>query len=307
MEQFFTMLQVQMQMAAYFFLGYLLSKKNIISRESRRSITDLVLTITLPCTIFISFQQTVSVEQIRSLFWSFLAGLGLMIFSWLLCQILYRKRPAAKQPTLKFGTLISNYTFAGLPVAEAVYGSIGLMHAAIFSIPMRICNWTVGLSLFTQNKGSQRGDQIKNALLNPCFMAVIIGLLWMLASLPLPAMVGNFMSSLGSCTTPLSMMIVGTVLADVPLREVWDKDVLYLTGVRLILLPALTLLCLRLLGFDPIGESVAVVLAAMPVASLTVMFSEKYGADAQFASKCVVFSTLLSLITVPLFVLLMQL
>ena len=71
--------------------------------------------------------------------------------------------------------------------------------------------------------------------------------------------------------------------------------------MRQLLLPAVCLVALRLLGVvDPLTAGVSVVLTGMPIGSTTAILAQKYGADAQFASKCVFISTLTSLVTVPI-------
>lgn len=92
----------------------------------------------------------------------------------------------------------------------------------------------------------------------------------------------------------------GAILADVPPKTVFDPKCFYLVAVRQLLLPAVCLVALRLLGVDPLTAGVSVVLTGMPIGSTTAILAQKYGADAQFASKCVFISTLTSLVTVPI-------
>lgn len=304
MEQFVYMLKAQAMILVLCLLGYLLRRLRVISDEARKGITDLVLTVMLPCTIFRSFRQQIDATQIRTLLWVLLAGVGVCVISWLLSRVLYRSIDPSKRTIMQFGTLISNFTFVGLPVVEATYGSVGLMYAAIFAIPLRFCTWTIGVALFIQGHNQRR--QFLKALFNPCFLAVFAGLAWMFADLPMPSVFDSVIKNLGDCSTPLSLIVVGTILGDVSLREAIDWKAFYVTAVRLILLPGIVLIVLRLLEFNATGTAAAVVLTGMPIATVTAMFAEKYGVDAKFASKCVFLSTLLSLVTVPLFVLMMK-
>ena len=97
----------------------------------------------------------------------------------------------------------------------------------------------------------------------------------------------------------LAMALVGAILADVPVRGVWEPKALYLVAVRQIALPVLCLLCLKALQLDALTIGVSVTLSGMPIGSTTAILAQKYGADARFASKCVFISTLTSLLTVP--------
>ena len=93
---------------------------------------------------------------------------------------------------------------------------------------------------------------------------------------------------------------MGAILADVPLRDVVEWKAFYLSAVRQLLLPLVCLAALRLLQVDALTLGISVVLSGMPIGSTTAILAQKYGADAQFASKCVFISTLTSLITVPI-------
>ena len=100
-------------------------------------------------------------------------------------------------------------------------------------------------------------------------------------------------------TGPLAMILIGTTLAEMDFREAFCGEAWLLSAVRLLILPLVTLLILRMTGIDWFLTSVAVTLVAMPVATTTAVLSERFGADYLLASKCVFLSTLLSLVTVP--------
>ena len=79
----------------------------------------------------------------------------------------------------------------------------------------------------------------------------------------------------------------------------FDRDVLEITGLRLIVLPLMMALLMRLMGIESTALHICTILLAMPVASNTASIAERYGGDYVFASACVSVSTLLSVITVP--------
>jgi hypothetical protein len=96
------------------------------------------------------------------------------------------------------------------------------------------------------------------------------------------------------------MILIGTILAGVPLKTLAGKTTCYYSFVRLVLVPLIVWTLCRVFSIDSMVTNVSVVLAGMPAASVTAILAAKYGADAEFATKCVVFSTLLSMITVPI-------
>ena len=83
-----------------------------------------------------------------------------------------------------------------------------------------------------------------------------------------------------------------------------DRGSLYYCAVRLILIPGLVYLGCRIAGLEEMVTGVSVLLSAMPAASVTAVMASKYQQDAPFAAKIVALSTILSMITAPLWCLL---
>jgi predicted permease len=96
------------------------------------------------------------------------------------------------------------------------------------------------------------------------------------------------------------MLIVGSILHGVKLKEVLTKECFYYSFFRLAVVPALMFLVLTLLKASPLVTGVVVLSSAMPAALTTAMLAEKYGQDAAFASKVVFVSTILSMATLPI-------
>lgn len=89
------------------------------------------------------------------------------------------------------------------------------------------------------------------------------------------------------------------ILADVKPREMLDKSLLLFSCLRLILIPLLVYTGCLLFRVDALVTGVSVPFAAMPAASTTAIFAAKYEGDAVYASKCVVITTVLSLLATP--------
>jgi predicted permease len=213
--------------------------------------------------------------------------------------VLYRWVAVEQKKVLCFATLISNCAFLGNPVVESIYGLASLAHVAVFLLPIRIALWTVGLSIFTGARG-----QIHKILIHPCMLGTYIGLIFMLSGWSPPALVRNLTFSIGNCTTPFSMIVVGHTLAKVNPRSLFTKTVVYFTVVRLLLLPLSLLGALILFRVEPMTAGIAVVLTGMPAPANVSIMANKYGSDSELASKIIFFSTLLSMVTVPAMVLL---
>jgi predicted permease len=161
--------------------------------------------------------------------------------------------------------------------------------------------WTAGISLFEKTDTKTKW---RNILLNPNIIAVELGMLRCVLPIEIPYFMDYSIDKIGATVSPLSMIIVGAILADVDIKSIFDKSVFFVAGVRLILLPLLTIGVVTLLRLDSTISGVALVLTAMPVGTTTALLAAKYHADVAFASKCVFITTLASLITVPILMLL---
>lgn len=133
----------------------------------------------------------------------------------------------------------------------------------------------------------------------PTVIAVYLGILRMVFQIPLPAPINTALKNMGACTSPLAMALVGSLLADTKLSELYAPLVFYLVAIRQLVLPLLTLFTLKLCTIETTIAGVSVILTSMPVGATTAIVAKKYGTDAEFASKCVFLSTVLSLVTVP--------
>ncbi|MBQ8648313.1 MAG: AEC family transporter [Oscillospiraceae bacterium] len=297
MENFVRMAGIQSVLFVYMLVGWGCRKSGLLKAEARPAFTEFVVNIALPCMIFNSFQTGLTAEDMKQGALALLIATVVATAALLIGRIAYNWVQPRERCILQYGTLVSNAGFAGLPVIESAYGAEGLFLGSLAIIPTRILMWSAGISLFTEAPLKQR---VKNVLLNPGIIAVELGLIKMFTGLTLPGFLNKSVTALGGCTTPLAMAIVGMILADVDVRSVLEPKAFLLTAVRQIALPFALLAVLKALAVDPLTLGVSVVLTGMPIGSTTAILAAKYGADAEFGSKCVFISTLASLITVPI-------
>ena len=155
--------------------------------------------------------------------------------------------------------------------------------------------WSAGISFFTESP--DRKTLIKKVVTHPCIVAAMIGILLMVTQFPLPGFITSPITALSNCNTAASMLVVGTILADVNFKNLIDKTMLSYTGLRLILMPLIVFTACTFLPVDSMVKGVATLLTAMPAGATTAILASKYNGDAPFATKCVVFTTAMSLIT----------
>ena len=137
----------------------------------------------------------------------------------------------------------------------------------------------------------------KNVLTHPCLVAIYLGLICMVTQVKLPAVITATVKYLGDCNSALTMLIVGTILADVKITTIFNKDTAMFSVFLLIILPAAALVVG--LGLDAISLGISVLMTGMPAGATAAIFAARYDSDALFATRCVVMTTLMSMLTLP--------
>jgi len=274
-------------------VGLIAAKVRIVDEHARFSMSDLILNVFLPCNILSSFFGA-SRSQLPSLGIILLISLGIIVFSLLLSLLAFKKTKPEQKKVLLYATIISNASFLGNPVVESIFGLDGLTYASAYLIPLRISLWTIGLAVFTGGKGN-----LKKVFLHPCLLATYAGLIVMIAGFSPPSLVSRLVFSLGNCTTPLSMIVVGNILAIVDPKKLISSLTIWFSFIRLLLIPLFVMGILLIFRPDPMVSGISVLLSGMPAPVTTTILADKYGADKELACKIVFVSTVLSIITIP--------
>lgn len=291
------LISLQLRMFLIMLLGLLFRKKNLISAEGKKNLTDLVIYLILPCNIVKSFMIEFGKNTLKNFGTVLLVSVLIQVVCAIFAKLFYNRMIPEHRKVMQYATVASNAGFLGNPVAEGVFGSMGLALASVYLIPQRIVMWSAGVSYFTD--GTDRKSVFKRVITHPCIIAVAVGLVFMLGQVSLPSFLDAALKDIGNCNTAMSMLVIGTILADVKPRDMLDKSIFVFSGLRLLLIPLLVYAGCLICAIDPLVTGVSVLLAAMPAASTTAILAAKYGGDAAYASKCVVTTTVLSLLTTP--------
>jgi predicted permease len=280
-------------------IGFAAKKFKAVDAGFLRGLSGFMVNIALPFAFVASLDRSIPKSVLPELatmaLWSFAIHFASIGFA----TVAYRRFPESQRKVLSFITVFTNCAFMGLPVSQSIAGSKGMMFASIYNVAYMILIYTYGLSLFQET--AEKG-RLKKIFLNPGIIAITIGIiLWFLPfSLP-----GFFLESVGlmaKLQTPLAMFIVGANIANISLKRFLPgKALLVAVAVRLILIPLAVYGVIRLTGSTGLAPGIALVLTAMPAGAQTVVVAESVGADSSFASEVVFATTILSVLTIPLF------
>ncbi|MDI9500335.1 MAG: AEC family transporter [Bacillota bacterium] len=289
------------------FVGFIAKKTGIINDAVSKKLSELLLKITNPLLVLSAFQMDFSPDIMNNVLLVFIFAVVANLVSILLGQVLFVRQKNEIKKIMKFTAVYSNCGFMGFPVLESLFGRTGILYGSIYVAVFNIFLWTNGMAIFSSSEKLNR-DSIKKIVLNPGIITVLIGIVLFMLSIRLPGPVAEAVDLVGSMTIPLSMLIVGATVAGSRFKELFrGLDIYYITAVRLVLMPLIAFAALKILGFPEMLMTICVLLIAMPAAATTTIFAELYDSDSVFASRVVVFTTLASIVTLPLMMLLIQL
>jgi len=287
------------------FLGFFLGKGGVIRQESIPDLSNLVIWVTLPVTVFCSI-----VDERGEV--SFSVGMQMVLFAIVFHALafgitflfvkLLRVSDKDKGVWL-FTGMLTNGGFIGLPLAQAVFGSEGVFIFAVGNILTHLLIFSVGLKLLTWHYPTKQKINVRKMLVNNINIAVVLGLAFLLFHIPVPDVLDQLLGYIANITSGMSMLVVGLSLSRMAIKEVFsDRKMYFLPVIRLLIIPLVVIVLIRVLpiSVDPVVQGDIVLLSALPAASTQSMITEQYGTNTAAASRAVFLTTLFSVVTIPL-------
>lgn len=325
MQQMNVMLSQVAALMILVFIGFLAGKKGYLPIETGGFLSKTVIRITAP-SLLISTMTSYNFDA-KTLSDGIWVGFFAVIFMFL---SLLASFPASRLLKLegtsanvfRAHTMLGNVGYMALPLLKAVLGDKAVVLAAFFVLSFESLNWTVGVILMNRHRKLSLAKTFKN-FINANTIACIAGILFAMTNLQhyirgtgtgevVFGIFHNVFNLLGNCTLPLVMLFIGMSAAERSgggFRELLKKPAtLTLCVLRLAVIPLIDLGILLLLGnlVDPFVRTIVILEMAMPCSAIIVVMSAEYGSDHRQASDNVLYSTILSLFTLPLFVLLLN-
>ena len=280
-------------------IGAYLKKRGIIDANGKKCLTDLCVNVVIPCNIFKSCLIEFNMGIFRSCALLLVSAIVMQLICLTLNRFIFNRYAPQQKKVLQYCTIVPMSGFLGNPIAEGIYDQLGVLYTSIFLIPMRVVMWSVGTTYFVADAEMDRKQVLKNVMTHPCLVSIYLGVFCMVTQIPLPSVVTETVRYIGNCNSALTMFIVGTILADVKLTTIFNRDTLVFSVFRLMLLPAVALGVGSVLGLDEVSLGISVLMTGMPAGATAAIFAARYDSDAPFATKCVVMTTQVSMLTLP--------
>lgn len=280
-------------------IGFAAAKSGMISNAVKEGLARITLQISVPCAIIAAGNLSVSgsawlrVGYVLIISAVFHLGLFFVMKHWG-----SRLMPVPNQGRIGvLAVTFGNVMFVGFPIMKGMYGDDGLFLASIFTIFFNLVFYTLGSRLLSPVKGAS----LKAILLTPFNLSLAVMFVLLITQYKLPAPVYQTVSMMGGTCTPLSLLVIGAMMADADIAAAFrDRYLFRISFLRLIAAPLLMLLAMLWLPLDVQLRRTMVALAAMPGAAMTAMLAEEFDCDPIFGSMSVVQSTILFIGTFPL-------
>lgn len=303
MESMLTIVSKVLIMLVMILVGYFLTQKAVLTSRGASEITDILIKLVTPCVIVNSFIDSRGSLELSGILFAALIPIISMVINVVVSRLSFRKETEERKTVLQFSVLFGNVGFMGVPLVQGIVGESGVVYASFAIVVFNIFCWTYGYRLM--NKDAKLST--KTVLLNPGVIGIVIGLPLYFMNFEIPNIIREPIAAFAGLNTPLAMMIIGSYVAKVDMRSfVSDISVYKMSALRLLICPAIFFAVLLLLRPEPELFLTGVIQAAMPVAANTVLFAVQYKKDSELASKAVAVSTVLSVLTIPLFTILAE-
>ncbi len=301
--------------------GFILSKLGFFDEKTTGKLSAILTKFIIPASIVASFVRKFNSKEAISFFSAFGIDMLFFILSAVIASIIFRKQDHKPYRDLRMCTIFVNNGFFALPLISALFGDFGIFIGSAHLSCMHVFLWTYGTYLY---KG-RTGISIKSALINPGLIATAIGAVIFISSGILPKTTLGFLQTNGftsafgnsiyevlnmlkTVNTPLAMLVAGAWLEKAGIkRSVADFSVWKASIVRMIVIPAILL---GVIYFIPISNDIKTVImlgSCAPTAIIAATFSQLNNADYVFCTKVITVTTLISAITMPLFVVVLSL
>ncbi|MDO4547254.1 MAG: AEC family transporter [Clostridia bacterium] len=295
-------INIGIQIGLLLLLGFSAIRLKVVTSAFPSELSGFLISFCLPCVIIKALLSESGSLEMSSFAWSTAVTIIISLVGLVLAVVCVRlariKNDFSK--VIIATTMFSNFTFMGYPIIEALYANEGLLYITLMSILMRFFLYGFAPMIFTVSSERSRISLVK-FFLSPPILAIFVGLALALLKVELPAPVNNVIDGLATVSSTLGMMLCGMLVARLDLRTLFkDKNVLLATAVRVFLMPLISFICLWFLPVPRTLVNTGIIVAALPAGSILSAYAAKGGVYPEQTSAIISLSTILSLVTVPL-------
>lgn len=292
-------------------LGFFLNKKKILPENTAGVLAKLETNILVPCLVFHTFNTHCTIENFQNKWTYILYGAAIMAASLVIGIFLSKvfTKDAYKRKIYNYSFAVANFSFMGNAVVLGIFGTEVLFDYMMLTLPLNLYVYSYGVASLEPTEDGKHFSV--KTLINPICIAMLLGILCGLTGFfnfanglfdfPIFSFLTTAISSAGACMSPLAMILTGFVIGGYSLKALAsDKKIYFVSLLRLIVIPAVFVLILKLIGADNAIIRVALCATAMPLGLNTVVIPAAHGGDTVPGASMALISHLMSIITIPI-------
>lgn len=281
-------------------VGYVANKLGYMGGEFDRRLSSIVITFACPALVLSSVMGDALPD--RSLILPLL-GVGFLTYIILTAVALVLPRIVTgdrdERGIIGFAVMFANVGFIGYPIVDSIFGHEAVFYAALLNMPNTFFIFTVGVMLVKGEYGLRQFNP--RVLASPALLGAVIAAVLVALGVRTPHIIAEPVRLVGNITVPASLMIIGSSMANLPLRKIVGNGKVYVSSfLRLAVVPVSMYFLMRAIGVSDVVNNINTVVLAMPVASFGTMFCLRYDRDVALMTEITFVTTVASIATIPL-------
>jgi len=284
-------------------VGLICGRTRVLTESETKGISGLIINVFNPALVFssvINNRGRVQDNMLQSITLIAIAMFAGLILIGIITAGLFSKE-RDEQIMYKLMLAFPNVGYIGIPLINSIYGPSATIYVAIFILLFNIVIYTYGIALLKGKTGKRFSSENLKSILNMGTISCLVTLLFFIFGIPVPEIVKTPITYLGNCATPLALMSVGFSLANAKFPDVFlDKRLYLFSAFKLLFLPAIGVLLLKLFSLPEQVIGISAIMFAMPTGNLPVILANRYDVNSDICSSAIIITTLLSVLTIPL-------
>ena len=299
-------LEVMVVLFIIVILGYVACKLGYMGDKFDKNLSSIVVDITCPLLVLSSVMGDELPDRsliLPLLCVGFLTYILLLVFGFWVPRLITKNHD--EQGMIGFALMFANVGFIGYPIVSSIFGPHAVFYAALLNMPNTFFIFTAGVMLI---KGEYSIKQFNpKVLVSPAMLGAFLAAILVALGIHTPDIIAQPVTMVGNITVPAALMIIGSSMAKLPIRDIIGSTKVYITSLlRLTVVPLSIYFLFKACGVSDQVNNINTVVIAMPVASFGTMFCLKYGRNPSLITETTFITTLGSIITIPLITLLFQ-
>lgn len=281
----------------FLIIGFSICATGLADNKTSKLLSTLLVYVFLPAKIIQSMSRDFTIAYITEKYMLLIVAVILIVLNMALFYPISKKiaNNDYEKYVYWYALVAPNFGYFGYPLAESLFGDIGLLNLIIFATPTSLFCYTIGFFVLTKTPAN-----FKSMLKKPPLIATIVGAILGLSSFGMPGAVTTIIDSAGACMGPVAMILLGMVISEFsPLQFIKDAKLYIMSALRLIVIPLTITFVVSLFCNKDVTVTTAM-MYAMPYGLNTVVYAKLVGEDCRVGAGLATISTLISCITIPL-------